>query len=86
MFGKLSKIKTLVILVAVIALALMVSGCGAGNNTGDPEPQEKPRLILATTTSTYDSGLLDALVPAFEEKYGYEVHILSKGKIGRAHV
>lgn len=94
MLETLSKSKALVVLVAVVALALMVSGCGAGNNTGNTEPQEKPRLLLATTTSTYDSGLLDVLVPAFEEKYGYEVHILSKGtgaslelgKRGDAHV
>ncbi|MEW5953789.1 MAG: substrate-binding domain-containing protein [Bacillota bacterium] len=94
MLGTLNKRKALFVLAAVIALALVVSGCGAGNNAGDTEPKEKPRLILATTTSTYDSGLLDVLVPAFEEKYGYEVHILSKGtgaslelgKRGDAHV
>ena len=31
--------------------------------------QEKV-LILATTTSTQDSGLLDVLVPAFEKQSG----------------
>ncbi len=37
------------------------------------------RIILATTTSTYDSGLLDYLLPTFEEKYGITVDIISVG-------
>ncbi|MHA1438448.1 MAG: substrate-binding domain-containing protein [Promethearchaeota archaeon] len=37
------------------------------------------RLVLATTTSTYDSGLLDYLLPVFEEKTGIEVDVLSVG-------
>lgn len=94
MSGLLSRRNVLIVLVTFITLGFIISGCGASNNTGDKEPKEKPRLILATTTSTYDSGLLDVLVPAFEEKYGYEVHVLSKGtgaslelgKRGDAHV
>lgn len=39
----------------------------------------RERLTLATTTSTYDSGLLDYLMPVFKSKYGIEVDILSKG-------
>ncbi|HDZ19452.1 MAG TPA: hypothetical protein ENH75_14230, partial [archaeon] len=39
----------------------------------------KNRIILATTTSTYDSGLLDYLLPPFEEKSGITVDILSVG-------
>ena len=36
-------------------------------------------VILATTTSTQDSGLLDVLVPMFEEKTGYTVKTISVG-------
>ncbi|OGO50547.1 MAG: tungsten ABC transporter substrate-binding protein [Chloroflexi bacterium RBG_16_68_14] len=36
-------------------------------------------LILATTTSTYDSGLLDVLVPAFEDATGYQVKVIAVG-------
>jgi len=36
-------------------------------------------IVLATTTSTYDSGLLDFLIPIFERKYNAEVHIISVG-------
>ena len=38
-----------------------------------------PRLILATTTSTVDSGLLDELLPVFERQTGYKVIPLSLG-------
>ena len=36
-------------------------------------------VILATTTSTQDSGLLDVLVPMFERKSGYSVKTISVG-------
>ena len=36
-------------------------------------------LILSTTTSTQDSGLLDVLVPMFEKKTGYTVKTISVG-------
>lgn len=36
-------------------------------------------VILATTTSTQDSGLLDVLVPLFEKENGYQVKTISVG-------
>ncbi|MGH7828897.1 MAG: substrate-binding domain-containing protein, partial [Candidatus Binatia bacterium] len=36
-------------------------------------------VILSTTTSTQDSGLLDLLVPRFEKKTGYGVKTISVG-------
>lgn len=36
-------------------------------------------ILLATTTSTQDSGLLDALLPAFQEETGYAVKTISVG-------
>ena len=36
-------------------------------------------LILGTTTSTYDAGLLDFLLPYFAEETGWNVHIISVG-------
>ena len=44
-----------------------------------PEPPENPTLILATTTSTQDSGLLDVLVPMFQEQTGYTVQTVAVG-------
>ncbi|MBO8142691.1 MAG: substrate-binding domain-containing protein [Firmicutes bacterium] len=36
-------------------------------------------VILATTTSTQDSGLLDYLIPLFEEKTGFRVKAIAVG-------
>jgi len=36
-------------------------------------------IILATTTSTQDSGLLDVLVPQFEKESGFQVKTISVG-------
>lgn len=37
------------------------------------------RLILATTTSTQDSGLLDVIIPVFNEKYGADTEVIAVG-------
>lgn len=37
--------------------------------------QAQPRLKLATTTSTYDSGLLDILLPPFEKMRAGEIRV-----------
>jgi tungstate transport system substrate-binding protein len=42
------------------------------------EAQQKT-IILATTTSTQDSGLLDVLIPIFEKKTGYFVKTIAVG-------
>jgi len=53
--------------------------------TAAPQPTPIPRsgsdhdLILATTTSTQDSGLLDVLVPLFQHRTGYKVKTVSVG-------
>jgi len=36
-------------------------------------------IILATTTSTQDTGLLDTLVPIFEDESGYNVKVIAVG-------
>jgi len=38
-----------------------------------------PQLILATTTSTQDSGLLDVLIPMFETETGFIVQVVAVG-------
>ena len=48
--------------------------------TGIPSIQAQPKtIILATTTSTQDSGLLDVLLPIFEKKTGYFVKTIAVG-------
>ena len=39
----------------------------------------KGNIILATTTSTYDSGLLDFILPIFTEQTGWTVDVISVG-------
>jgi len=40
---------------------------------------QKSIVVLATTTSTYDSGLLDYLMPKFESTHDIEVHVIAVG-------
>jgi tungstate transport system substrate-binding protein len=48
--------------------------------TGIFAVQSQPKtIILATTTSTQDSGLLDVLIPIFEKKTGYFVKTIAVG-------
>jgi tungstate transport system substrate-binding protein len=47
---------------------------GQGRAWGQPSV-----VILSTTTSTQDSGLLDLLVPLFEKKTGYTVKTIAVG-------
>jgi tungstate transport system substrate-binding protein len=51
-----------------------LGGCGGGGADADRAP-----VILATTTSTQDSGLLDALIPAFERESGHRVKTIAAG-------
>jgi tungstate transport system substrate-binding protein len=55
----------------VFILALALSGC--------KKSPKNPDLILATTTSTQDSGLLDELIPVFEKDTGYKVKTVAVG-------
>jgi tungstate transport system substrate-binding protein len=57
----------------LLATALLAAGL-AGSASG-----QSRTLILSTTTSTQDSGLLDALVPMFERQTGYTVKTVSVG-------
>ena len=50
-------------------------------SVASPAPAAGPQknLILTTTTSTQDSGLLDVLIPIFEKKTGYFVKTIAVG-------
>ena len=47
--------------------------------TPEPTIPANPTLILATTTSTQDSGLLDVLIPLFEAETGFTVQTVAVG-------
>jgi len=42
-------------------------------------PNQNKDLLLVSTTSTQDSGLLDVLLPAFEAQSGYQVRLVATG-------
>ncbi len=44
-----------------------------------PLDARQKEIILATTTSTQDSGLLDIIIPLFEKKTGYFVKVIAVG-------
>lgn len=62
---------------SLIVLVLAAGACAPA--TLAPAVPAHPNLILATTTSTLDSGLLDVLVPMFEAETGYTVQTIAVG-------
>lgn len=63
-------------LVLWILLPLLLLACQPLVNSAVAEPQV---LRLATTTSTADSGLLDAILPDFEARYSARVDVVAVG-------
>ncbi len=61
-------------LLIMLSLLMVFTGSIASAQGGGTD-----RLILATTTSTYDSGLLDYILPDFEAMYNMEVDVISVG-------
>jgi len=59
-----------------IGLLLGLGACGA-KPTPTPLPPQK--LLMATTTSTADTGLLEYLLPAFEAEYNCKVEYVAVG-------
>jgi tungstate transport system substrate-binding protein len=61
------------------ACAVLVIASGCGSSESDSDTQARGQMILATTTSTRDTGLLDALVPAFGEATACSVKTVAVG-------
>ena len=73
----------------------MLAGCGGGGGDASPERTGDPsEIVLATTTELRDSGLLDTLLPAFQDsgdcsvtaRVGTAGRALSLGRSGAADV
>jgi tungstate transport system substrate-binding protein len=62
----------------VLCIAAAFSSFSALKLAPGAEPKDR-NVILSTTTSTQDSGLLDVLVPLFEKQTGYTVKTISVG-------
>jgi tungstate transport system substrate-binding protein len=84
--------KTEKILVGWLLVALLLSACSpaatptptatsapAGGDATPTFEHTSGQVILATTTSTQDSGLLDVLVPLFEQQTGLTVKTVAVG-------
>lgn len=83
------------VLVGAAVVAVALAACTGGTSpsaavpssappateevTAMPTPAGARDIILATTTSTQDSGLLDVLVPAFQDATGYVVKTVAVG-------
>ncbi len=61
-------------LITVLLLGLILASPPAGMAAS-----AEKNIILSTTTSTQDSGLLDTLIPIFEKKTGYFVKTIAVG-------
>lgn len=64
-----------------LVIALLTAACApAATPAPTATPQSEPQVLrLATTTSTADSGLLDAILPDFEQKYNARVDVVAVG-------
>lgn len=69
-----------------ILMLIILAACGQTNqNSAAKEkkaaaPKAKPTsMILATTTSTQDSGLLDVIIPMFEKQNNVKVKVIAVG-------
>lgn len=82
--------KTLAILMVFVLALGILAGCGGDTGTESASPDASPnvsgepveskgRIILSTTTSTEDSGLLEYILPDFEAKTGWEVDVIAVG-------
>ena len=59
---------------AAAAAVVLAAACGSGDTT-----RTASDLIVATTTSLHDSGLLDSLMPRFERQSGVAVKVIAVG-------
>ena len=57
----------------------LLLGVLAGLLSVHPTVQQSNEVLLATTTSTRDAGLLDSLLPVFERRTGRKVKVIAVG-------
>ena len=66
------------VLITLMIAALLVA-FGTSNVFAVKAAPKQKNIILATTTSTQDTGLLDVLIPIFEKQTGYFVKTIAVG-------
>jgi tungstate transport system substrate-binding protein len=67
-------------LVSLLPLVLALVGCGStADQPADSPAAMPPAIVLATTTSARDSGLVDVLLPRFQAETGLAVDYVAVG-------
>lgn len=61
---------------------LSLTGCVGTTSTPSEGGISEATLSLATTTTTHDSGLIDELLPGFEQQFGAKVEPIVRGTGG----
>ena len=74
----INKVKNLFVALCAVLIALTLV-LGVRVPAGYAATPQQKNIILATTTSTQDSGLLDVLIPIFQKKTGYFVKTIAVG-------
>lgn len=62
-----------------VLTAVSITACSGNTDKKDSKQANQKDLILATTTSTQDSGLLDYLLPEFTKDTGIKVKTIAVG-------
>ena len=62
--------------------ALSLAGCAGSDSTGEGPGVSGATLTVAASTTTHDSGLLDALTPGFSRSFGASVRTVVRGTGG----
>jgi tungstate transport system substrate-binding protein len=68
-----SSVFPILCMISLVCAGILIAGCTTSQTT------PKGNLWMATTTSLYDTGLLDYLRPDFEKEYNANVRITSQG-------
>ena len=73
------KFKKLIVLLLSAVMVFAFTACGGNGDSGEEAPADNGVLLMATTTSTEDTGLLDYLQPLFKEATGYDLQWTAVG-------
>ena len=65
--------------IITLMIAALLFAFGTANVFAGKDAPKQKNIILATTTSTQDTGLLDVLIPIFEKETGYFVKTIAVG-------
>ena len=70
--------KAALFITLILIGSMVLTGCSSASESADTSGKDE-KLILATTTSTDDSGLLDFILPGFEEESQVRVDVVAVG-------